>query len=121
MWLYLEGLTKPFLMSLPAWNWLKLEVVAAWLSCSKAGTWQCLVFVLWLSGFESPKGWPDAINPVLISCKADRVQPGHLPTHTCLAAGAGAGYTGLGQLGLYQAAPGLLSQDLPPFAPLCLH
>lgn len=121
MWLYLEGSTKPFLTSLPAWSRLKLWLVAAWLSCSKVGTWQCLLFVLWLSGFESPKGWPDAINRVLFFCKAGRVQPGHLPTHTCLASGLGAGSRGLGELGLYQAALGLLSQDLLLFALGCLH
>lgn len=40
------------------------------------------------------------------------------PSHTHL---PGAQALGLGQLGLYQAAPGLLSQELPPSAPLCLH
>lgn len=116
MWLYPEVLTKPFLTSLPAWSQLRLWVVSAWLSCSKAGTWQCLLFVLQLSGFESPKGWPDAINPVLIFCKAGRVSQVTFP-HTPARVQA----LGLGQLGLYQAAPGLLSQELPPSAPLCLH
>lgn len=94
MWLYLEGLTKPFLMSLPAWSRLRLWVVAAWLSCSKAGTWQCLLFVLQLSGFESPKGWPDAINPVLIFCKAGRVSQVTFPHTPAWGAGTGAGAAG---------------------------
>lgn len=102
------------------WNRLQLWLVAAWLSCSRAGTWQCLPFVLWLSGSESPTGWPDAIKPVLIFPKAGRVQLGHLPTHLP-PSGTGAGSRALEELGLYQAALGLLSQELPLFARGCLH
>lgn len=41
--------------------------------------------------------------------------------HTCLASGIAAGSGALGELGLYQAALGLLSQTLLLFVLGCLH
>lgn len=62
-------------------------------------------------------GWPDAIDAVLIFCKAGRVQAGHLLTHACLAVGVRAEYARLSEL---EAVPGGFWSPIAgkfPFAP----
>lgn len=93
LWLHLEGSTKPVLLC---------GACSRCGLCCKAGAWQCLLFVLWLSGFESPRAglMPSAL--FLSSAKQAGSSQVTFPHTPALPQALGLDPQGWG-LGLYQA------------------